>query len=57
MAEEIMKVKEWVADTNKNDLENFNAFLIHVANLQRVGIRRKILVIRRYMDALNNKKT
>jgi len=52
-----MKVKEWVADTNKNDLENFNAFLIHVANLQRVGIRRKILVIRRYMDALNNKKT
>ena len=55
MSEEIMKVKDWVADSNKSDLENFNAFLIMVANTKRVSIRSKMVMIKRYMDGLNKK--
>lgn len=55
MSEEIMKIKDWVADSNKSDLENFNAFLIMVANTKGVGIRRKMVVIRKYMDGLTRK--
>jgi len=44
---------------NKTDSDKLNIFLIQIALVDRVGIRRKILNIRKYLDVisqnLNNK--
>lgn len=39
----------------KNQLEDLNIFLDELAKMDRVGIRRKILVLENYINNLKNK--
>lgn len=34
----------------ETDMEKLNKFLISIANMERVGIRRKILAIKKYLE-------
>jgi len=49
-----MKTMELICSDQNNmtDLEKLNEFLIKVANYDKVGIRRKILSIRKYIELL-----
>ena len=36
----------------KTDMDKLNEFLIKVANVKRVGIRRKVVVIKQYLKSI-----
>lgn len=40
----------------ESDMDKLNRFLITVANTERVGIRHKILMIKKFIDVLGNKE-
>ena len=44
-----------MAKQEKNDLELFNESLIKIANADRVGIRRKILAVKKYIQTIGTK--
>ena len=40
----------------ETDMDKLNRFLITVANTDGVGIRRKILIIKKFLDVLGDKE-
>ena len=50
------KDKPTVSEVIETDMDKLNRFLITVANTEKVGIRRKILMIKKFLEVLGNKE-
>jgi hypothetical protein len=48
--------KPTASEVIETDMDKLNRFLITVANTERVGIRRKILMIKKFLEVLGNKE-
>lgn len=40
----------------ESDMDKLNRFLINIANDEKIGIRRKILTIKKFLDVLGDKE-
>jgi hypothetical protein len=50
------KPKPTVSEVIETDMDKLNRFLITVANTENVGIRRKIIMIKKFLEVLGNKE-